>query len=72
MRPRKARFRCLPEQAGTWMVWDDVTETPAILGGCVLKGRTEHRARSACEILERIYRNRLDAMSIARAQASTA
>ena len=58
------RFHCLREPSGTWMVWDNVTGRPATLGGCVLKGRSEHRARAACDILTRIYRNRLDAFSI--------
>jgi hypothetical protein len=48
------------------MVWDNETGEPANLGGCVLKGRTEDRARAACEILKRIYRNRLDAPSMRR------
>jgi len=57
------RFRCLQDPEGSWMVWDDKTSSPATLGGCVLRGRREGRARAACEILERIYRNRLDAQS---------
>ena len=64
MEQRNHRFRCLREPSGTWMVWDNVTGGPATLGGCVLKGRSEHRARAACDILTRIYRNRLDAFSI--------
>lgn len=58
------RFRCLPEPSGTWMVWDEATGAVATLGGCVLRGRSEERARAACEILKRIYRNRLDAASM--------
>ena len=55
------------------MVWDDVTGAPAELGGCVLRGRSEERARAACEILRRIYRNRLDASSTRQtARASVA
>jgi hypothetical protein len=64
MKERNQRFRCLPEPSGTWTVWDEVAGTPAALGGCVLKGRSEDRARAACEILKRIYRNRLDAFSV--------
>jgi hypothetical protein len=60
------RFRCLPEPSGTWMVWDDMTGAPASLGGCALEGRNEDRARAACEILKRIYQNRLDAFSIGK------
>ena len=58
------RFRCLPEPSGTWMVWDEATGAVATLGGCALRGRSEERARAACEILKRIYRNRLDAVSM--------
>ena len=50
------------------MVWDNETGAPATLGGCVLKGRSEDRARAACEILKRIYRNRLDASSMRKAE----
>ncbi|MBL8576121.1 MAG: hypothetical protein JNK47_02755 [Mesorhizobium sp.] len=64
MEERGKRFRCLPEPSGKWMVWDDTRAAPAVLGGCVLSGREEYRARIACEILERIYRNRLDAPSV--------
>lgn len=58
------RFRCLPELSGTWMVWDDETGAPAMLDSCVLNGRSEERARTACEMLKRIYQNRLDAYSV--------
>lgn len=64
MEERHRRFCCLPEPSGTWMVWDNETGAPANLGGCSLKGRSEERARAACEILKRIYRNRLDASSV--------
>ena len=62
------RFHCVHEPSGTWMVWDNVSGGPATLGGCVLKGRSEHRARAACDILTRIYRNRLDAFSIRKSK----
>ena len=64
MEKRAPRFTCLREPSGTWMVWDNATGRPAALGGCLLKGRSEDRARAACDILTRIYRNRLDAFSI--------
>ena len=64
MEKRAPRFTCLREPSGTWMVWDNAADRPAALGGCVLKGRSEHRAKAACDILTRIYRNRLDAFSI--------
>ena len=64
MEQRNHRFHCLREPSGTWTVWDNVTGGPATLGGCVLEGRSEGRARAACDILTRIYRNRLDAFSI--------
>ena len=64
MEKRAPRFRCLPDEEGTWTVWDDLTGAPAILGGSALKGRSEERARVACGILKRIYRNRLDAHSM--------
>jgi hypothetical protein len=68
MEERHHRFYCVPEPSGTWMVWDNQMSAPATLGGCVLKGRSEDRARAACEILKRIYRNRLDASSVRRAE----
>lgn len=64
MRQNYQRFRCVPEPSGTWAVWDFETGAAATLGGCVLNGRTEERARAACDILRRIYRNRLDASSM--------
>jgi hypothetical protein len=64
MAHRNRRFRCRREASGTWMVWDDETSAPAVLGGSVLQGRSEGRARVACDILERIYRNQLDARSM--------
>ena len=64
MEQRNHRFHCQREPSGMWMVWDNVTGGPATLGGCVLEGRSEGRARAACDILTRIYRNRLDAFSI--------
>ena len=64
MEKRAPRFNCLREPSGPWMVWDNATGRPAALGGCLLKGRSEDRARAACDILTRIYRNRLDAFSI--------
>ncbi|KQZ13323.1 hypothetical protein ASD44_04005 [Mesorhizobium sp. Root554] len=60
------RFQCMPESSGTWMVWDNETGRPATLGGCIIGGRSEMRARTACEILTKIYNNRLDARSIRR------
>lgn len=58
------RFQCLPESSGKWLVWDNETGQRASLGGCVIAGRSEMRAKTACEILTKIYRNRLDAQSI--------
>ena len=46
------------------MVWDEEASAPAVLGGCLLEGRSEQRAKAAADILERIYRNRLDASSM--------
>ncbi len=63
MEERYPRFRCMLEPSGTWMVWDDMTGAPAALGGFVLTGRSEERARAACGVLKRIYRSRLDARS---------
>ena len=68
MEKRAPRFTCLREPSGTWMVWDNATGRPAALGGCLLKGRSEDRARAACDILTRIYRNRLDAFSIRKSK----
>ncbi len=58
------RFECLPDSAGTWMVWDNVTRAPAALGGCELRGRQKHRAEVACGILTRIFSNRMDAKAV--------
>jgi hypothetical protein len=58
-----SRFRCFMEPSGTWMVWDDLACAPAALGGSVLKRRSEVGGAAARDILERIYRNRLDAYS---------
>ncbi len=63
MDPEK-RFTCRREPSGTWMVWDRHNHAPATLGGCELKGRDEMRARAACDILIRIYGNRLDLRSL--------
>jgi hypothetical protein len=61
-----SRFECRPEPAGTWMVWDMVKNAPANLGGCILRGREQHRAEAARAILTKIYNCRLDARSVRR------
>lgn len=66
MEDDQSRFRCHPEPSGTWMVWDEVDNAPASLGGCSLVGRTWQRAKVACDLLKRIYDNRLEARSHAR------
>lgn len=58
------RFSCVHEASGLWMVWDGTLSTPAMLDGCVLDGRSGERAESACALLERIYKNHLDASSV--------
>lgn len=58
------RFFCKREPSGQWVVWDSVQNTPATLGGGPLRGREEIRARSACDILNAIYRSQLDADSV--------
>jgi len=58
------RFRCVSESSGTWAVWDHELGAAASLGGCLLKGRSEESARAACDILRRIYLNRLDAFAV--------
>ena len=58
------RFFCKREPSGEWAVWDSVQNTPATLGGGPLNGRQEMRARSACKILNAIYRSQLDADSV--------
>jgi len=63
MEDPKTRFCCRPEQSGTWAVWDEVDDAPASLGGCLLIGRTWQRAKAACDLLRRIYDNRLEARS---------
>lgn len=72
MAHRKRRFRCRREASGTWTVWDDETSAPAALGGSVLQGRSEERAKTACDILERIYRNHLDASSLRQSRKPSA
>ena len=54
---------CRPEHDGAWTVWDNVADSPAMLGGHLLAGRTRERAESARDVLARIYQNRLDAQS---------
>ena len=65
------QFECRREMSGTWMVWDLTRNAVASLGGCALRGRTEERARAACEVLIQIYKNRLDARTV-RADESEA
>ncbi|MER8957282.1 hypothetical protein NKH98_32530 [Mesorhizobium sp. M0833] len=62
MEDDQSRFRCHPEPSGTWTVWDEVDNAPASLGGCSLVGRTWQRAKVACDLLRRIYDNRLEAV----------
>jgi hypothetical protein len=66
MEDDRSRFRCHPEPSGTWTVWDEVDNAPASLGGCSLVGRTWQRAKVACDLLTRIYDNRLEARSHGR------
>ncbi|AZO47883.1 MAG: hypothetical protein EOS58_18120 [Mesorhizobium sp.] len=65
----KARFRCRPEPSGSWMVWDESDNAPGTLGGRSLVGRTWQRAKVACDLLARIYDNRLDARSLGKPRA---
>jgi hypothetical protein len=58
------RFECRVEDNGLYLVWDIRSNAPATLGGCALRGRLKERAEAACAILQKIYRNRLDAWSI--------
>lgn len=48
------RFRCVPEEGGTWTVWDDTLDVPARLDGKELVRLLLHRAEVACSILNRI------------------
>ncbi len=66
----RCRFDCLKESAGTWMVWDNDEGCPATIGGFVLAGLTEQRARMARNVLTRIYRHGLDARSQGRRDPS--
>jgi hypothetical protein len=52
------RFECLAEPSGTWMVYDNLRNMPASLGGRELCGRQKQRAEAACAILTRIFQNR--------------
>jgi hypothetical protein len=72
MEDRQSRFRCHPEPSGNWTVWDDITDAPASLGGCVLLGRTWERAMTARDVLRRIYDNGLEARSLRRTVKSSA
>jgi hypothetical protein len=58
------RFECRPEPSGTWMVWDTEKNRPSTLGGSVLNGMEKGRAATACELLTRIFRNRLEVRSV--------
>ena len=59
-----SRFTCVPDADDTWMVWDTFLGGPASLGGCVLRRREFARAEAARNILNRIYKNRLDLSSM--------
>jgi hypothetical protein len=55
------RFECLPDNGGTWMVWDHETASAAKLDGSELRGRQKEKAEMACGILSRIFMNRMNA-----------
>lgn len=66
------RFECRRDIGpDDWMVWDNVGNAAASLGGCMLRGRTEHRARAACDILTAIYRSGLDCASLRKKLAAS-
>lgn len=58
------RFECKREPSGTWMVWDNKRDSPASLGGFVLRGQEKARARTACDLLTKIFHNRLEARDV--------
>ena len=65
-----SRFACRYEkETGTWAVWDGEQNTAASLAGHELRGRTEQRARVACDVLTAIYRGGLDYGSVSRKHA---
>jgi len=57
------RFPTYCASDGTWLVWDNDSGRPAELGGAVVGGLSEPRAKAAASILARIYQRRLDAQS---------
>lgn len=57
------RFEVVAEPRGTWAVWDRNKEAAAQMDGRALVGLEAPRARAACNILNRIYRSRLDRCS---------
>lgn len=54
-----ARFTCVAEPDDLWMVWDERTSEPAMLGGKALIGLKRHRAETVCNVLERIENGKL-------------
>lgn len=64
MENHQHRFYCHLEAAGTWGVWDRVTDSPASLGGRDLLGCTSQRATVAEGVLTKIYDGGLDALSL--------
>ncbi|MBB6469583.1 hypothetical protein HNQ96_005473 [Aminobacter lissarensis] len=49
------RFICIQQPSGSWQVWDNAEDQPAVLGNGVLVERSFESATSACSILNRIY-----------------
>lgn len=61
MHPLTQRFTCQHLADGNWTVFDQSLQVLASLGGMALERITENRARSGCDILNRIYANGLEA-----------
>lgn len=54
-----ARFTCVAEPDDLWMVWDEQTSEPAMIGGNALIGLKHQRAETVCDVMERIETGKL-------------
>ncbi|MBE7183414.1 MAG: hypothetical protein INR68_03280 [Methylobacterium mesophilicum] len=54
-----ARFTLVLDPVDQWSVWDNETGEPTFFGDMLLAGMSKVEAEAACEILNRIYENRM-------------
>ena len=53
------RYQCIQISPAKWTVWDTIADQPASLSGSPLTARTKPSAEAASDVLNRIYKNRL-------------